>query len=54
MYLRISPTLLVESFVLPFAAGTVLRYVARKELMLDIRGLRHELPAYERRRANRP
>lgn len=53
MYLRVSPTLAIESFLLPFAAGTLVRYIARKELMLDIRGLRHELPAYERRRRDR-
>jgi dolichol-phosphate mannosyltransferase len=33
----------VEMFVIPFAAGTLTRYVLRKELMLDIRGLRREM-----------
>jgi dolichol-phosphate mannosyltransferase len=37
-----------EMFVLPFAAGTITRYVLRKELMHDIRGLRRELRREER------
>jgi len=39
-----SPT---EMFVVPFAVGTVVRYVLRKELMHDIRGLRREMRAEE-------
>ncbi|HRK32796.1 MAG TPA: glycosyltransferase, partial [Tepidisphaeraceae bacterium] len=33
----------VEMFLIPFAAGTIVRYMLRKELMHDIRGLRREL-----------
>ncbi|MDW8261393.1 MAG: glycosyltransferase [Phycisphaerales bacterium] len=33
----------LEMFLLPFSAGTVTRYVLRKELMHDIRGLRREM-----------
>lgn len=33
----------VEMFALPFAVGTITRYVLRKELMHDIRGLRREM-----------
>jgi hypothetical protein len=36
-----------ELFVLTFGAATVARYVLRKELMQDIRGLRRELRAEE-------
>jgi dolichol-phosphate mannosyltransferase len=32
-----------EMFVIPFLAGTIARYVLRKELMHDIRGLRREM-----------
>jgi dolichol-phosphate mannosyltransferase len=32
-----------EMFLVPFGAGTVARYVLRKELMHDIRGLRREM-----------
>jgi dolichol-phosphate mannosyltransferase len=32
-----------EAFVLAFAAALAARYVLRKELLLDVRGLRHEL-----------
>lgn len=32
-----------EMFVVPFAVGTIVRYVLRKELMHDIRGLRREM-----------
>jgi dolichol-phosphate mannosyltransferase len=32
-----------EVFVLAFLAGTVMRYVLRKELLQDVRGLRHEI-----------
>jgi dolichol-phosphate mannosyltransferase len=35
----------VEAFVVPFAAATAVRYVLRKELMQDIRGLRREIRA---------
>jgi putative flippase GtrA len=36
-----------ELFVLTFGAATVARYVLRKELMQDIRGLRREMRAEE-------
>lgn len=32
-----------EAFILAFIAGTVTRYVMRKELLQDVRGLRHEV-----------
>jgi dolichol-phosphate mannosyltransferase len=32
-----------EMFILPFLSGTIARYVLRKELMHDIRGLRREM-----------
>ena len=34
-----------ELFILAFAAGTVMRYILRKELLQDIRGLRKDLRA---------
>lgn len=37
-----------ELFLLPFAAATVVRYILRKELMLDVRGLRF-IPPLPRR-----
>jgi dolichol-phosphate mannosyltransferase len=36
-----------EMFAIPFAIGTIVRYVLRKELMHDIRGLRREMRAEE-------
>lgn len=33
----------LEMFLIPFSAGTVMRYILRKELMHDIRGLRREM-----------
>jgi hypothetical protein len=33
--------------LIPFACATVLRYVLRKELLQDVRGLRKELRADE-------
>ncbi len=39
-----------ELLMLPFACGTVARYVLRKEFLLDIRGLRFETTAIDRRR----
>ena len=41
-----------ELFVLTFGAATIARYVLRKELMQDIRGLRRELRAEEVGRAS--
>jgi dolichol-phosphate mannosyltransferase len=40
---RLDPARAWEVFLFPFAAATIVRYVLRKELMLDIRGLRREL-----------
>jgi len=40
---RVRVLSVIEVFVLSFAAATVTRYVLRKELMQDIRGLRREL-----------
>jgi dolichol-phosphate mannosyltransferase len=40
----------VELLLIPFAAGTVVRYLLRKELVLDVRGLRY-IPGYSERRA---
>lgn len=37
----------IELFILAFAAGTVMRYILRKELLQDIRGLRKDLRATE-------
>ena len=37
----------VEVFVIPFLVGTAARYVLRKELMHDIRGLRREMRSEE-------
>lgn len=38
----------LEVFVLTFLAGTLTRYVLRKECLLDVRGLRRDLRAEER------
>ena len=38
-----------EVFLLAFTIGTITRYILRKELLQDIRGLRRELAADERR-----
>jgi dolichol-phosphate mannosyltransferase len=38
-----APVSPVEMFLIPFGLATVVRYVLRKELMEDIRGLRREL-----------
>jgi len=46
---RLDPAHALELFVIPFAAATVTRYVLRKELMQDIRGLRRELRREELR-----
>jgi dolichol-phosphate mannosyltransferase len=37
----------LEGFLYPFAAATAVRYVLRKEFLLDIRGLRRDLRAQE-------
>ena len=39
-----------ELLLIPFAVGTVVRYLLRKELVLDVRGLRY-MPGYSERRA---
>jgi hypothetical protein len=39
---RASATPAWELFVIPFAAATLVRYVIRKEFLLDVRGLRPE------------
>lgn len=39
---RLSKPSAIEIFVLSFGAATLMRYVLRKELMLDIRGLRRD------------
>jgi dolichol-phosphate mannosyltransferase len=39
---RVADLKLYEAFVLGFGAAMLIRYVMRKELMLDIRGLRHD------------
>ena len=36
-----------ETFLLSFGAATITRYVLRKELMQDIRGLRHDLRKFD-------
>jgi dolichol-phosphate mannosyltransferase len=38
---RISGRWVPELFIVPFACATVVRYILRKELLADIRGLRH-------------
>ena len=40
---RIDRLTLFDLFVIPFAVGTVVRYVLRKELLQDVRGLRKEV-----------
>jgi dolichol-phosphate mannosyltransferase len=40
---RVSPLRATELFLLSFGAATITRYILRKELMHDIRGLRREL-----------
>jgi len=35
---------ILEIFTIAFGCATVMRYILRKELLLDIRGLRRELP----------
>jgi dolichol-phosphate mannosyltransferase len=40
LWKRLSSPMPLELFALPFAAATVVRYVLRKELLLDVRGLR--------------
>ena len=39
----------IEAFLISFGCATVLRYVCRKELLQDVRGLRKDLVAQERR-----
>ena len=40
---RIDRQTMFDLFVIPFAVGTVVRYVLRKELLQDVRGLRKEM-----------
>ena len=40
---RVDKPTLVDVFLIPFACATVVRYVLRKELLQDVRGLRKEL-----------
>lgn len=44
---RVTNHTTLEMFVIPFAAGTITRYLLRKELMHDIRGLRREMRVEE-------
>lgn len=48
---RISGVTDAERLAIPFAAGTVVRYLLRKELVLDVRGLRY-MPSYAERLAS--
>jgi dolichol-phosphate mannosyltransferase len=43
LHSRITHPTLADAFVIPFAAATILRYILRKELLQDVRGLRKEL-----------
>jgi dolichol-phosphate mannosyltransferase len=46
---RIPSLSAAELLLIPFAVGTVVRYLLRKELVLDVRGLRY-IPGYSERR----
>lgn len=48
---RVSAPTVWERFLIPFMAATVVRYMLRKELLLDIRGLRF-IPRHVRGRSN--
>jgi hypothetical protein len=39
---RVADLRAYEALIIGFGAATLIRYVLRKELMLDIRGLRHD------------
>lgn len=47
---RVHPLSNAELLCIPFAVGTVARYLLRKELILDVRGLRY-MPSYTERLA---
>lgn len=48
---RVNGVTHTELYLIPFAVGTIVRYLLRKELVLDVRGLRY-VPGYAERLAN--